>query len=141
MKFQAKNWSCGPAAVINGLRCLGIKVSEKEARLLAGTTAKDGTDTPGMLLAINRWAKGESFDVVGFDAAVELIDPPTIICVHGWKHWVTVIGITGSRFIVADPSTAKRNKAENGIRIMTRVQLKKWWAHGRTYSGIIVSTP
>ncbi len=144
MKFQTTPYSCGPAAVVNALRCLGIKVKEKEARRVAGTTKKHGTGSEGIVRAVNKWARGDPFDVVGFDAALSQIGDmwlPAIICVNGWDHWVTVIGTTvkGS-YIIADPSTGRRNRSENGIKILTERSLKKMWAHGRTYSGVTVTS-
>ncbi len=141
MKFQTTPYSCGPAAIVNALRCLGIKAKEKEVRKAAGTTPKHGTDSAGILAAVNLWAQGVSFDTVGFDNALAwaMDEYPVIICVNGWDHWATVIGTTyGGNYIVADPSTGRRNRSENGIRICTRDQLKKLWAHGRTYSGVAV---
>ena len=37
MKFQKYEWSCGPASVVNALRCFGIKVAESKVTPIAGT--------------------------------------------------------------------------------------------------------
>ncbi len=142
MKFQATPYSCGPAAVVNAMRCLGVKVKEKEVRQLAGTTKQKGTDTNGILLAVNNWAQGQAFDAVGFTSALAKIQGGVaIICVHGWDHWCTIIGRTNQgSYIVFDPWTGRRNRAENGIKILNSDQLRKMWVHGRTYSGVIVTT-
>lgn len=37
MRIQQYEWSCGPAVVVNALRCFGVKVSENQVIPVAGT--------------------------------------------------------------------------------------------------------
>lgn len=140
MKYQKDPYSCGATAVVNALRCYGKNVSERSVRVLARTTPENGTDEHGIIAALRGFGgDGQTFVYKNFENAfaevVSWIDEgyPVILCTWSMQHWVTVIGKlgrdpgNGTTLIIADPSNSDRNTSENGIKIMTKKQLKKSW--------------
>jgi ABC-type bacteriocin/lantibiotic exporter with double-glycine peptidase domain len=140
MKYQKHPYSCGAAAVVNALRCFGKNASEMAVRGFSSTTPEKGTDEHGIIAALRGFGfDGESFDIKNFDEAFSEVRSnieegyPVILCTWSMQHWVTVIGVfgrepgNGTRFIVADPSNSERNTSENGVKILTKKQLKKSW--------------
>lgn len=68
---------------------------------------------------------------------------PAIILVDDSDHYVTVIGVCGSSFVVFDPSNVQQAKTEHGVRIYSwRSMRARWWTatdDGNLYYGIGVS--
>lgn len=151
MKYQKHPYSCGAAAVVNVLRCFGKNASEMAVRTFSNTSAEKGTDEHGIIAGLRGFGfDGEAFDIKNFDDAFGEIESnidegyPVILCTWSMQHWVTVIGSfgrdpgNGTKFIVADPSNSDRNTAENGVKILTKKQLKKSWrSRGGKYFGIV----
>lgn len=133
MRYQQRAWSCGPAALVNAARAIGVRISEGRARKLAGTT-EDGTDETELIQAVR--AVGltatphHSKDQPAAWAFVRsnvLEGRPCLICIDQWTHWVTVVGIVGDRVLVADPANTVKNKGENGILSLSRTDLDRRW--------------
>lgn len=138
MKYQSTPYSCGAAAVVNALRCLGKKVSERVVQKVAFTTP-DGTDEHGIIAALRSLGfDGTAFSGNFDDAFSELESElsegyPVILCTWDMQHWVTAMGKlgrdpgNGTRIVIFDPSRSKTNKAENGVKVLTKKQLRKSW--------------
>lgn len=136
MNFQLPGGVCGPAAIVNTLRCFGVRVSQRKVKKLAGTDA-NGTDEFGMITALSElgFYGTEYLSKVKTEALTWLTHAlgsgPVIICVDGWGHWVTVIGKSADRFIVVDSSNTIYNKRENGVHVYTGRDLIKRWYNKR----------
>lgn len=135
MRYQARQWSCGPAAIVNAARALGIRVAEGRVRALAGTT-EDGTDEDELIAAIRGISlkatphhSADQSAAWAFVRANVLDGRPCVICIDQWRHWVTVIGIVGDRIILCDPIDTKKNASENGIYSLSRPDLLRRWRH------------
>lgn len=151
MRYQKDPYSCGPAAVINALRCFGKNLPERAVRVFSSTTPERGTDEHGIIAALRGLGfDGETFERSSFDEAFDEVRSnidegyPVILCIWYMQHWVTVVGSfgrdpgNGTRLVVADPSNSDRNAKENGIKILTKKQLKKSWrSRDGKYFGIV----
>lgn len=133
MRYQARAWSCGPAAVVNACRALGFRVAEGRIRALAGTT-QDGTDESEMISAVRSLGLtatehrgADQAAAWAFVRANVLDGHPVVVCIDQWQHWVTVVGICGDRVLLVDPANTKKNEAENGIHSLTRPDLLRRW--------------
>jgi len=153
MRYQCDYYSCGAAAVVNALRCLGRRVSERSVRSWANTTEADGTNEAGICAAI----KGLGFEALVFDSdyreeAVEKLQAalfygnPVILCTQNSQHWVTVVATLDKerRYLVVDPARTIRNLSENGVTALSQRELVKTWqsrnnsAPGAAFFGIVV---
>lgn len=150
MRYQKDPYSCGPAAIVNALRCFGRKVSELKVRGYTETTPESGTSEEGLVRAITALRfQAEPFEKPDPHWAVQFLrkalsSGPVIICTQNAQHWVTVIGQIddGDRFIVADPIQTQRNLAENGMHVLSEKELLATWqcrAPETGYYGIRVS--
>lgn len=133
MRYQEREWSCGPAALANACRALGLRASEGRLRKLAGTT-EDGTDERSLITAARAIKlsatehRGADRDAAWAFVRSNVSDGrPTLLCIDQWQHWVCVIGIVGNRVIYIDSSNTKKNAKENGVHIATRQQLFSRW--------------
>lgn len=133
VRYQAEDWSCGPASIINGCRVLGVKASERSVRSLCGTTL-NGTDDDQMIAGIRALGltatPHHSSDAPAAWAFVRsniMEGRPSLICIDQWRHWVSLIGIVGGLVILADPVDTKSNRSENGIHSLSRPRLVRRW--------------
>jgi ABC-type bacteriocin/lantibiotic exporter with double-glycine peptidase domain len=136
MKYQAEPYSCGAAAVVNALRCLGHRVSEVTVRSWAGTDPDHGTDEVGIRAAIH-WLGyiGSDFELTQRRRAMNklrgalAVGSPVIISTQNAQHWVTVAAALdcGKRFLVIDPVNTAKNLGENGIHVLSARELLKTW--------------
>ena len=147
MRYQQRPYSCGAAAVVNALRCYGKRIPEKLVRSRAGTTKKDGTQEEPMKEALKSFGfTGDSFDHRVLATAVDELQVhvgfgrPIVICVQKDQHWVVIVGMLGpDRYVVIDSARTEYNKEENGVRVLSRKQLSKFWKNKRgVYSGFAV---
>jgi len=145
MKYQQLPYSCGPASIVNALRCLGVRKAEKTIRKTSNTNPKNGTSEEDMIKVLTdlgfRISKHEQgkFDKAWKWLHSRLKDGnPVIISVRNWQHYVAAIGIIGEKIIIADPDYA--NKKENGILILNKRRLKKFWYHTneKLYTGLAI---
>lgn len=128
-----RSWSCGPAAVVNAARSMGVRVAEGRVRKLAGTT-EDGTDEDELISAIRGIRltatphhSSDRATAWAFVRANVLDGRPVVLCIDQWTHWVTIVGIVGDRVLLVDPANTKKNAAENGIHSLSRTDLYKRW--------------
>ena len=147
MKYQSLSYSCGPAAIINALRCFGIKKTEKQILKISNTSNKIGTSEENMVNALT---------ILGFHVIKHEQERlgkawkwlcnqlsngrPVIISINNWAHYVTAIGIIGDRIILFDPYGLGEIANENGVFVLNKKQLKKKWYHTnkRLYSGLAI---
>lgn len=133
-RFQASNFTCGPAAVVNALQALGIRLTEAEVVELAGTT-KNGTDERGIMRALRHLGYDvEELDTYDSDEAWEWLRAqlggvrPVILCVENFEHWTSVVSMFGERVVYVDSQSGLRgNREENGVRFLTRRGLTRIW--------------
>lgn len=151
MRYQKDPYSCGAAAVVNALRCFGKNVSERAVRAFSSTTPEKGTDEHGIIAALRGLGfNGETMEKASFEEAWGELESnidegyPVILCTWSMQHWVTVVGRfgcdpgNGIRLVIADPSNSDRNTTENGVKIVTKKQLKKSWrSRDGKYYGIV----
>lgn len=141
MRYQNKDWWCGPAAIQNALRALGRRVSQESVAALCGTT-EDGTDEADMLAALDRmdlvysqFLESER-QVAGYWLTQRIArGMPVLICVDAWSHWVCVVGMSGDRLILVDSERTKENTRENGCHILTMKTVLRRWRAGRKVAG------
>lgn len=143
MKYQQLSGYCGITAINNALRCLGKKVPEKSIACHISTDIeKHGTNETELKTAIEgvgyTWVEistnKQEEALLQLDASF-----PSILCIDGWSHWVTVIGKVGGRYIVVDPSRTKANLVENGVHVMAPKELvRRWkcWSEPKPYYGL-----
>lgn len=137
MRYQGETFSCGPAALSNAFRTLGLRVSEAQVRKASGCT-ESGTDELGLMAAAREFGfsavPNHTRDVRGAWAFVRsnvLDGRPCLLCVDTWGHWVTVTGIVGERVIVIDPANTQKNMWENGIHPLRSRDLARRWRNPR----------
>lgn len=150
MKIQRTPYTCGPVSIVNALRVHGKKISERVVRAHTGTTKKDGTTEHGIMNALERLGCSPEFfletKAMAFDVLHSHVTDgnPVILSVEEGRHWATAIGVVGDRVVVFDSWKAKWNLDENGVWVMDRKRLTKWWipAEGtERYFGIVVNKP
>lgn len=144
MKYQELNYSCGPASIVNALRSLGIKKTEKSIRKTSNTNPKNGTSEEDMIrvltdlgFRIRKHEQGQFVKAWKWLHNKLKSGSPVIISVRNWQHYVAAVGIIGDRIIIADSAGPN---AENGILILDKAQLKKFWYHKREklYTGLAI---
>ena len=147
MRFQTKSFRCGPAALVNALKCLGELYEENEVAIPCQTTSKRGTSSQHLMLGIKRLGfKGKRISLYSSQSAWHSLREslrhwPVILCVDRQQHWVTAIGKIGKRIVLFDPGRYKHNKREHGISILTREELSKRWRGERgDYYGIVITS-
>lgn len=134
LKRQSKPWKCGPAAVRNAFRALGLKVGEDEISKLCGTT-EAGTDEHGIIRAIKEY--GYTATEYRSDSKKNawqwlhgslLHGEPVILCIQAWEHWVVCVGSLGDRVAIVDSSNFKYNVAELNTHVWDKDWLMyQWW--------------
>jgi len=139
LRYQSRKSSCGPASLVNALEAIGIERSEDEI----GTLAKQDTNgtTP---LRMRRAAESIGVEVLNVcekrqEVAGWLIESqlrsgnPGIIVVDNDEHWVSVVGLLGDTFIVADP-------ADNDLLLFYSLQglLDRWKNPDGKYAGFFL---
>lgn len=145
MRFQADNHTCGPVSVANAMKCFGKRISIKKITNLCGTTQKQGTNEFGIQSALSQL--GFEFDVVNchtLEEAFAEIDAgvPIIASVVNSTHWCVFLGKIGKRTILFDPSNSDKNKKENGIHLMAKYELSKYWrGKDNKFYGIRIRLP
>lgn len=128
VKRQSTSYFCGVASIANALEALGIRRSQREIARLCHVTPEAGTNENEMLRAL--FANGLKVDA-WHSAEAKQSDEwlwlqvgnygPAILSVDACEHWVTVIGVCATDYIIFDPS---RN---HGIEVHTFATLKERW--------------
>ena len=146
MKFQQLPYSCGPASIINALRCFGIRKAEKTIRKTSNTNTKNGTSEEDMIrvltnlgFRVNKHEQGQYAKAWKWLHNKLKDGNPVIISVRNWSHYVAAIGIIGDKIIIADPDGSS-TKSENGVLVLNKRRLKKFWFHTnqKLYTGLAV---
>lgn len=140
MRGQDSQANCGPYALLNACRALGIQRTADELETLCGTTMTAGTTTNGLLRGaakVEGLAPGllrerrRDVALMRLHAAVSR-GRPVILSWHQGEHWVAVVGLLGDRYLVADA-------AENELVLSLGVaEVADAWCDGRTYEGVIL---
>ena len=136
MRFQQREYTCGPAAIVNAARALGVRVAERRVAKLASTAKNHETDDWQMLEAIRGVGLiAEPLLAESRSAAWAFVKSslssgrPVIVCIDSYSHWTTLIGVCGDRVLMADPIRTDTNKKENGIISLGRLELLRRWMH------------
>lgn len=112
MRYQSLPARCGPAALREALRALGVTRSEDELASIAKTTP-EGTGVRGLTRAALESLPGltartfrEKEDVAIMRLASCLrAGGSAVLCVDDYDHWVACVAMTGpDKFVVADPA-------------------------------------
>ena len=134
MRYQRNN-GCGPAAVVNAAKALGIRVRHPQATKASGA-GHDGVDETGIMQAVRDAGlsarpfssndRKESWDWL---RGALVSGRVVILCVDSWSHWVLTCGLLGvDRIILIDSTRSERNKRENGIHVLTyHTLVRRWW--------------
>lgn len=128
MRHQSRVWTCGIAAIVNALECVGItKYSQGAIRRLCHSSPEDGTDEVEIQRAL--LACGASVDEFSTTNRVEalrwLLDTlvlrgPVVACVDNESHWITVVGYVGGSYVVFDPALGEGVKVYTSKGLLTR---------------------
>lgn len=134
MRFQQTSYSCGAASVVNALRAVGIRTSERRARAAAGTTEKDGTDERGVIAALRAFGcTVHEFHGDQPDGAWNWLHGclhrgrAVVLCTDRFWHWVAIVGSLGQRVVLVDCTRSRWNARENGTHVLGRAQLLRRW--------------
>lgn len=143
MIFQELDFSCGPASIVNALRCLGYKKTEKSILKISNTNSQNGTSEEDMVrVLMSLGFEVKRHEQGNFEKAWKWLckqlknGNPVIISVKNWQHYVAVIGVIGEKIIITD--SGDRN--ENGILVLDKLKLKRFW-HNRIeklYTGMAI---
>ncbi len=124
-------------AVLNALRALGVKATEKRVRAHTATVKGLGTSEHGIRNALERLGcNTEELSLADKDLAFETVHSnalegvPSLLHVDQ-DHWVTVIGVIGNRVIVFDSENVPENRAEHGAHVYSARQLFRRWTKDR----------
>jgi ABC-type bacteriocin/lantibiotic exporter with double-glycine peptidase domain len=139
MRYQSRKSSCGPASLVNALEALGIGRSEDEIGALSKQDT-NGTTSSNLRKA----AEAVGVEVMNVceqreEVAGWLIESqirsghPGIIVVDNDEHWISVVGILGNTFIVADP-------ADNDLLLFYSLTglLTRWRSPNGKYAGFFL---
>ncbi len=143
MRLQDTTANCGPLAVRNALKALGLERSTEELETLLGTTATEGTPTKRLVKGL---LKMEELNPRVIDESREMVahlslsaglrsGRPTVLCVDDWTHWVAAVGTLGdSRVLVADSADSELVVSLGWQELMQR------WASTakRPYWGVVL---
>lgn len=127
---QPNLWQCGPFALKHAMVTLGIFADEDDITRITKTRADVGTDE----VQLKRAARQYHCDMLMIRrhdpeiARRELMNYlrrgiPSLVCVHEWNHWITIVKAEQGQFIILD----SRDKAV--LQIMTWNQLKNIWVY------------
>jgi ABC-type bacteriocin/lantibiotic exporter with double-glycine peptidase domain len=133
MKYQLKDWTCGPAAVRNLLYCYGIRTSEKKLYQLLNTSKgwTDPTDIySGMskFMDVKRLITKRKSDATTW---IRSLSAPAIALVMNGEHWVTIINLKNEHVLILDSSYVKYNRKENGARVLSMGSFMRHWYWGK----------
>lgn len=115
MRMQSTEASCGPTAMVNALRALGLKRETEECEKLCRCSATMGTSTPNLMAAlrsipgldVNRIYERKPTSALWHLNGCLSLGRPVILCVDASSHWVAAVGqlgvgTLGTRYAVAD---------------------------------------
>lgn len=99
--IQARNYTCGPAALATLLHRLGINATEDELASLAGT-GEDGTTMQGLIEA----ARAKGVKLTGMKLNITELGENMIVhlTINGTDHYSLITAITQNTIKLADPT-------------------------------------
>jgi predicted double-glycine peptidase len=107
--LQSSDYTCGPAAAVTALRKLGFSAEEGQIGILSCTSFQEGTPVDMLADALKRGygQNGLEVECRAFKSIADLRNrqPTLALTKFGLMvdHWLTVLEITDSEVIVADP--------------------------------------
>jgi ABC-type bacteriocin/lantibiotic exporter with double-glycine peptidase domain len=138
--LQSGLHDCGAVATSNALQAIGIASTPEAVRELAGTTG-DGTGAAGLKTAARK---------LGADVALISTRDPSlahdalrgalhagasaVLLVDDSDHWVSAIGVNGSRILVFDSACTKRKM----VTAFERGPLLEAWRCKRLYYAVVL---
>ncbi len=142
--MQDSQANCGPFALKNALTALGIERSAEELEKACGTSATNGTPTRGVFKAASKIDGCNPAIVRETRSDIALLKlehavrrgRPVILCFcdsqgNPGEHWVSVVGVLGERYLVAD-------SADSELVISMGVdELESKWRDTK-YEGVII---
>lgn len=147
MRLQSRPWYCGAAAVVNALRCYGVRVREQVVAKHGGVSKEHGIQEHGIKQSLERLGYGwEEISERRYANAEGLLlaalrrGHAVIVLVEEGGHWVVATGLLGDRVTVFDSQTGAWNRRENGVHVLQAgAQLRRYWtACGGQRYGIVV---
>lgn len=109
---QPNAWQCGPFALRHALLALGIVADERVITRASGAT-EAGADERDLGRAAARFGcalgceRFHDADATRRALAEHLRVPqPVLLCVDGWEHWLTVVGMEVDLVVVLDSRTS-----------------------------------
>lgn len=145
MRGQDSQANCGPYALMNALRSLGIMRTREELEVLCGTTMTDGTPPPKLLRAIGRIdgcqpvkirERRRDIALLRLKGALDQGRPVVLV----WQdsegnsggHWVAAVGMLGDRYLIADA-------ADNELVLShTVAEVAEKWVDEGVYEGVVL---
>lgn len=146
MKIQKTKYTCGPASIVNVLKCFGINTKESVVRQYSDTDTC-GTEDAGVIKALEHFKfKVLQHEQDNYNKAWKwlrkqvLSGMPAIIAVENWGHYVAIIGVIGNKVVMFDPSYSQNNKKENGVYVLSKIELDLVWKnkYNSLYTGLAV---
>jgi hypothetical protein len=136
--YQKREGWCGPAALQEALRVLGVRVGQAKLAKVIGACPEEGSDEHDILQALTKL--GCQFSEFSTNRRNDARDwltnwaytTPLLLCVDDWDHWVLVAGGCGPRLFLFDSADSPWNKAQNGPwPLLPTTILKRWRAARR----------
>jgi ABC-type bacteriocin/lantibiotic exporter with double-glycine peptidase domain len=142
VKFQNTKADCGPTALYNALRAMGLHRSIDELSTLCKTTAQDGTSSKKLWSAVQkleglqpwRLKAGKTDHASGLLFLALSTGRAVISLVDNGEHWVSVIGHLQTKVLVAD-------SAHNDLVLSYDLPewLERWDCGGRVpFEGLVL---
>jgi ABC-type bacteriocin/lantibiotic exporter with double-glycine peptidase domain len=148
MRYQEYSHTCGPSAVVNALKCFGKHYREKTIEKLYGTTEEEGTNEEKLIAGIRALGWQATALELGngkeafHNLWLALSSAPVLLCVDSDNHWVTATGKIGRRVIIVDPKNTVANRKENGVHVVSAVELiRRWRNSDNQHYGLVIHRP
>lgn len=128
MRMQASQHDCGPTALMNALRAIGIDRGIDELRKLTKATATAGTSERKLVTGIQKIQGVRPHPHRFRDPTLAIAvlrdrlrcGRPCILSVDEEEHWVAAVGLLGERVLVADSASADLVIAYTPERLLSR---------------------
>lgn len=143
MQYQRSEFGCGPAAITNAAKAIGVVVRQSRVSK-AGGTKVDGTGEEGILQAVRYIGLScRPYESNDRNSAWEWLHGaliqgrPVLLCLDSWSHWACVIGLLGvEKVILIDSTRSIRNKRQNGVHVLSKSAIMlRWWNARRWADG------
>jgi ABC-type bacteriocin/lantibiotic exporter with double-glycine peptidase domain len=140
MREQTSRASCGPFALLNALKAIGIERTPEELETLCKTSMTDGTDTPNMVKGAAKIdgctpirIKERRRDVALLRLRFALTSGrPVVLSWCEGSHWVAAIGVLGERYLICD---------SDDLELVLSYQVEevaKLWVDEGIYEGVVL---